>query len=641
MPSSLRRPFLQAVVAALLLWVPAFGAEPARDLDGDPLPSGAVVRIGSLRFRHPSAVECAAFSPDGRYIATGGMGASTVQIMETDTGKVIRRLPGHDHPVSAVSFSPDSRRLATCGGDGKVDVWDVAKGERVFRVGTNLGEETLTYLPDGKTLIADAGCNIRLLNADTGEVGKLLIGHTEHVCHIAVSPDGKRLASCAKDGTVRLWDLASGEEERFFRVVPESERGWGVYVAFSADGRLLACRAFDTLFVFDAATGKERWRERLPERRGASVVFAPDGSVLYPVHDSLCMRDGATGKQKRRFDIPEGTRGLILSPDGRTAALTFYGDDGVVLRFDLVKGRLLPAPDGHAHGVRGLAFSPDGRSLVTISREGVFRLWDPATGRLRQTFDGYARIVAFAPDGRALATAAPFEGVSLWDVASGERVHHITVDDSLCEPSGIAFTPQPRYRVACGVGARLVLWDAATGERYHHSFEARRSPILSFNPPLHFALAPDGKTVALVPELGTDAQVVLWDIPTGKVVRETGVIGSPRAFSPDGRLLAIDVTGHVSVLDPVTGREVVRLGDESNCATGVAFSPDGRMIATGQGDGTVRLWETATGKQRRCFTGHRNSVSCVAFSPDGKRLASGSDDLTVLLWDVYDPAPAR
>jgi WD40 repeat protein len=638
MNSSFRRPFPAALVAVLLS-VPAFAAEPARDLDDDPLPSGAVVRIGSLRFRHPSVLQCAAFSPDGRYIATGTVGNSSVQIMETDTGKVIRRLPGHDHPVSAVSFSPDGRRLATCGGDGELDVWDVAKGVRVFRVGKNLGEETLIYLTDGKTLIADQRCNIRLLNADTGELGKLLLGHTERVCHVAVSADGKRLASCAKDGTVRLWDLASGEEERFFRVVQESEKGWGVYVAFSLDGTLLACRTFDTLFVFDVATGKERWRERMPERAGESVVFARDGSVLYTVRDSLRIVDGATGKQIRRFDMAEEIRRLILSPDGRTAALISY--DGVARRFDLVRGELLPLPDGHAGGVRGLAFSPDGRSLVTTSREGVFRLWDPASGRLRQTFDGFATIVAFAPDGRTLATAAQFYGVGLWDVASGERLHHIPVDDSLCADSGIAFTPQPPYRVACDVGTRLVLWDGATGKRYNHSFEARCSPLLAYMPPLHFAIAPDGKTVALVPELGVDSQVVLWDIPTGKVVRETGVIGSPQAFSPDGRLLAINVTGHVSVLDPAAGREVVRLGDESNCATGVAFSPDGRMIATGQGDGAVRLWETATGKQRRCFTGHRDSVWRVAFSPDGKRLASGSDDLTVLLWDVYDPPPAR
>jgi WD40 repeat protein len=633
---------MSALVGAILLTFPH--PSPAQDRaagvdrHGDPLPQGAIARIGTLRFRQASAAYSVAFSPDGRFIAVGGSAMpsnSTTTIFEARTGKVVRQLPGHAHVVSALAFARDGSLLVSGGGDATLSVWDLARGQRLWqsglwRKGPWLGRETVAFLPDGKTVAADEDVrHIRLCDGRTGKPGRLLQGHTDRVFHITSSPSGKHLASCAVDGTVRVWEVATGKEVRRFQVADK----YGLSVAFAPDGTRLACGTVTgAVYLWDVATGARRWRFRKGDDVAASVAFSPDGAEVYTIRQELRVLDAATGKERRRFPLPQMMRHLALAPDGAVAAL--IGDDGEVRLFDPVRGRFLARREGHARGVRSVAFSADGRSLATASGESVFRIWDVATGRPERTFAGKADSVAFAPDGGSLVTGSLWEGASLWDAATGKRLRTFRPDGP-GPTAGVRLSGGRPLLVAGTAGERLIFWEAATGKLHPHSFTSQLDPTASFRPVLPYALSPDGSTAAVLPDLAAIEPVLLWDFRKGLELRRTAVRGTPVAFSPDGRLLAIRATDGFVLVDTKTGKEARRIRGPAASVQDIAFSPDGHMLATAGNDGMVRLWETVSGQQRRVFKGHGQRVLCVAFSPDGTRLASGSEDLTALVWDVY------
>jgi WD40 repeat protein len=630
------------------------GPAPAVDRHGDPLPRGAVARIGTTRFRQWDSGYTVAFSPDGRYVALGCSAgtypAQSLAVFEARTGKVVHRLPGHAHVVRAVAFSPDGNLLAAGGGDGKLAVWDVAKGRRLCEAGPDLASGIIVFLAGSRTLATDeAGKNIRLLDARTGKPGRLLTGHTDSIFSIAASPDGKRLVSCAMDGTVRLWDVVSGKEVQQLRVAEK----YGLSVAFSPDGKRVACGTYmGDVYLWDLSTGKERWRFRKGTDAAASVAFSPDGSEVYTVRRELRALDAETGKERRRFKLPQETYRLALSPDGKVAALVSSGCE--VRLFDPVRGGFVRGVEGHAHAVTSVAFSPDGRSLATASHEPQFRVWEAATGRLRQTFAGAASSVAFAPDGRTLMAGRPWHSPSLWDAGTGKLLRKLSPKERGAGGGRVAFVPGQPTLAASDEGGRLTFWDPATGKLHPHVYVTQPNLVRStIDYTMAYALSPDGKTAAVLPDLSELEPILLWDLRTGKDVLRTRVHGAPCAFSPDGGLLAAlpgrrgtPAAGGVVLADTRTGREVRRLKVPAGSVSEVVFSPDGHMVATAGQDGTVRLWETASGQERHVFRGHEQRVLCLAFSPDGSRLASGSGDLTALVWDVYGtaakgPHPAR
>jgi WD40 repeat protein len=303
---------------------------------------------------------------------------------------------------------------------------------------------------------------------------------------------------------------------------------------------------------------------------------------------------------------------LAFSPDGTTLAAGSL--ERTVRLWDIPAGRERAVLRDESGAIMGLAFAPDGRTLAwaTTDPAGAIALWDLKAERLQRTFLGHGprvQVIAYSPDGRTLASGGSDGTVQLWDVVEGKA--RATLKGHKGSILAVVFAPDGRT-LASSTGSTdrsIILWDIAEG-RPRLTLERQKSPVMSL------AFAPDGKTLA---SAGSQRFVVE---------------GNRRTFGP-GEILLWDVAG---------GGMKSSLKGHEGLIDSIAFSPDGKTLASGGYDtpaGGVILWDVATGKERARMTvrprGGRapaNRVGAVAFSPDGRWLASGASDGGVVLWDV-------
>ncbi|MFQ5843979.1 MAG: hypothetical protein ACE5JG_03230, partial [Planctomycetota bacterium] len=418
------------------------------------------------------------------------------------------------------------------------------------------------------------------------------VGHSRLVRSGVFSSDGRWVLTGSGDGTARLWDAATGQEVRRFVGHGRGASSKNVEsVAFSPDGRWVLTGSWDlTARLWDTATGEELRRFIGHSGKLTSVFFSPDGRALLTGSEDGTARlwDAGTGEELRRFT-------------------------------------------GHSPEVYCASFSPDGRWIVTGSEDGTARLWDTETGGEVRRFVGHSRAVysaSFSPDGRWVVTAGSYDRTArLWDAGTGEELRRFVGHSDRVWSA--VFSPDGRWVLTGSADKTARLWDTATGQ------EARRFAGHS-RVVWPVAFAPDGRW-ALTGSL--DGTARLWDVQTGQEVRrleghsKKWQLVSGVSFSPDGRrVLTTSDDGTARLWEAATGRELRRLERETGGGMGASFSPDGRMVLIGGRIPTLR--DAATGQVLRRFAGHSAKVYSVTFSPDGRRVLTGSHDGTVRLWDA-------
>jgi WD40 repeat protein len=476
------------------------------------------------------------------------------------------------------------------------------------------------------------GCLYRLCKRQ-----RLSYPHVFGVDGVALSPDGKTLASASADGVLRLWDLPTDRERASARRDGASFTG----LAFSPDGAALASGGLDGV---------------------------------------VRLWDPAVGQERASFAAPSPVLALAYSPDGK--ALALGGKDGAVRLCDPATGKERAALKGHAADVYSVAFSPDGAALASAGgpaaagqvRPGVVKLWDVATATEKAVLTGHpAEVygVAFSPDGKTLASggAGPWNQpgvVKVWDPATGKELRSLVGPRR--EVWALAFTPDGT-RLAAGGGGTEVNGREIRGEvKFYEVLSGQERLTLKRHTGgvQSLCFSADGRLLAAgsggVEKLNAPlpGEVTLWDVPpdrrggdpAGPVPAQesatlpghTATVRSV-AFSADGKTLLSGPGGYgdagdVRLWDPAARRELQQLRIPPGARTAAALAADGRTVALGNGDGTVLLWDAAAGQERATLKGHPAAVTCLAFSPDGRLLASGAKGLVghdvVILWDAGD-----
>jgi eukaryotic-like serine/threonine-protein kinase len=587
--------------------------------DGKILASGSV--DGTLKLWDPATgqelativcnqsqygVRGVAFSPDGKTLATSNSDNNTVKLWDLTTKQQCGVLKGHTGETITVAFSPDGKMLATGSGsgDGSVKIWSwdgTTAQERVtIQPGSGSWGLPVRFSPDSKTLAIGAN-TVDLYDVTTGNKRASLPGYGGSIGSLAFSPDGKTLAAGRSDRTVRVWDLASGQERNQLpHLSPVNS------VGFSSDGTLLVSGCDDgivKLWELGSALQPDTLKHVGAVK---SVAFSGDGQTLISGGDQPTkLWDVATGKEKGT--LPGPIWSAPISQDGRTR-----------------EASTVP-------GMWSGAISQDGSTLSAPSPDKTITVWDLRTGKAKArfqeekaasgalSFDG-ATLVTFRPySGRAVSTSAS-KSVELWNTATGQLRTTFRVQD--LSVVSVAFSPDGKILATGGQICEISLWDAATGKQ-KLTFDQGES---GFSAVLSLRFSPDGKTLATGSSHGT---VRLRDVATGQLLaslkgHSQGVVCI--AFSPDGKTVATACDG-VNFWDSATGQE--RLTLKTGAVTCVAFAPDGKTLATASGDGTVNLWRAATDQ---AATALQNEVD-----PDDPESPVAVNALGDRLWKVGEP----
>jgi WD40 repeat protein len=633
---------------------------------------------------HTAAVTAVVFSPDGKRLATAGEHPDMApRLWNAETGKEIRTFPGHAVNVNSLAFRPDSRRLASAGNDGVVLIWDVETGKAIGMLAPERRRmiKSVAYSPDGKRL-ATGGLDqsVRIWDAATDRELLTLNGHASGVTSLAFRPDGLRLASGSEDGVVKIWDPANGSES--IRVPAEpAVRYTGL--AFSPDGKWVASatQAYSAAEQAPGATTHERlvrlWQAADgapgPVLRGhdeeiVDIAFDRIGTRLAAAgaHGTITLWEVTSGRMLMELRVTsasdvESTSGGRLSFGPSAGNLSFADPSGAVTVWETTGGRevfrfralVTSKLDPSRQLPLALAFSPDGRRLAAGELDAI-RLWDVATGKTVSTFHGGLASVfaiAFSPDGRQLAAALLKEGgvasaneIKIWDLATGRDL--VTFSGGVGGTFALALTPDGKRLASTGYYHRdVILWDAPSGRELLTLRIDDRNNLGGPGGDSRLAFSPDGTRLALAGLNGLS----IWEAPpaTEALTLHTQVAVWGLAYSPDGRYLATaDNHDAVSLRDSTTGRILLTLPEvDASLDTAlidVRFSPDGQRLAAAiatKSSGTVTVWNSSSGRVEGRLDGHSAHVINVAFSPDGRRLATASHDKTVKVWDAITLKP--
>ncbi|MFE7837041.1 hypothetical protein ACFU53_13635 [Streptomyces sp. NPDC057474] len=541
--------------------------------------------------------------------------------------------PAHGGKSCGAAFSPDGRHLATSGADGTVRVWtlpphDGAPADPLTSRGHQGEAWSPVFSPDGRW-VASGGVDgtVRIWRWQDHGPTVVLRGHTAPVWGVAFSPDGRRIASASDDGTVRVWNTTGRGP-----VAVLAQPGRALGVAFGPDGRRLVVGVSDgTVRIQNADGNGKAVVLRGDENTVEDVAFSPDGRRVASASTDGTVRvrpaDG-TGEPVVLRGHDGTAEGVTFSPDGRRVAST--GNDGTVRVWNADSGTGPLALRGHRGTVWTAAFSPDGTRMASSGDDGTVRLWD-VTGTGNPVVLGGSRYpvwsVAFSPEADRLVTGGSDGTVRVWPTGGGSPL--FTGRGHAGDVSGVAFAPDGRRVASAGTDGTVRLWDV-TGRVRPVVFRGHRGSVWGV------AFAPDGRRVA---SAGTDGTVRLWDVTgTGNPVVLHPRQGAVRslAFSPDGRhLVSTGTDGTARLWDTASPSKPLVLRGHLELVWSSAFSRDSRQLATAGNDGTVRIWDV-TGRARDeplVLHGHQGLVWSVASGPRPGQWTTSGNDGTLRIWD--------
>lgn len=559
-----------------------------------------------------SVITATAFSVDGKTMFYGDKYNNLI-CSDIGTNQRVRAFTGHTAEIKSIIVSPNSKVVATGSYGDSFRLWDISSGRALRTLGGFNGNVT-SFSPDGRTLLCDGG-DASLWDVATGSL-KGIIARLNGT--IACSPDGRNLLCGTRSGNLKIFDIATGNLVRTLVGNTNSVTS----VAYSPNGRTIAVGSAGRIIkIWDVATGNVQLTISSGLGSQRYVAFSPDGKALLSSDwKSINLLDVATGKLLRNFSGHANNVSCIaFSPNGKTVLSSSY--DRTIKLWDASNGQLLHSFTGNSGEENSLTYSPDGSTFASGNHDRTIKLWAVATGQPISTFVGHAsrvKSVNFSRDGKFLVSGSSDGAIKIWDVERAVVVRNFTANN--LDIKSVAFSPDGNG-VFSSTGTSIKFWDI-TG-KLRHSL-----PV----PAQCLVFSPDSRTILSNSYDLFDRTFHVWDAATGRLLRTFGEngLGSTFTFCPDGQILLSDGYGGIQVKNASDGQLLRQFQERADRIESFAFSADDKTLMTGHWDGSIKLWEMASGRCLATLYNHGRNWAIV--DTEGRYDASGSGEFAGMHW---------
>ena len=577
--------------------------------------------------------------------------SDAARVWDLNTGRELRTLHSEASPSATgfngtdggVAVSPDGTQLALFSDDSDalVKLIDIASGResRSFKLGDDRIESLqLAFTSDGRVIAAGVvERRFKLWDLSSKKVQELAQTAKDY-SHIKFSRDG-RLLALSENYNIRIWDTTTVRELPALKAPNTGASPQGeAFVAFSEDGKRLASGGFDTdTILWEVETGKQLATLSGRTNMAHDVAFNADGTQLYS--GDRTRWDLRTGRGLR-LAAKSSDKGMygVTSPDGRTIAM-IRPSAGAVSLAEVPTGKPLQtlAPPANTGMGQRARFSADSTMLAVIympdysqpqtvtptsyTQNNQLKIWDVKTGReLRTLTMGDAPTdLDFSVDGRTIATIGSMGQISLWDVQSGNKLRDLAASPaaSLGNLANIKPGQMPNMNDISAMMTSMVgtMSSGTMGQKA-------------------LAFSADGRTLAtggFESKANIDFAAMMSGAMSGQRPKKGAKQPDPADLMKDFK---VETTGQVQLWDVASGRAIATLKGHGRGVTKVAFSRDGKWLASGSSDNTIKIWDVANQRELRTLVGHTAGVESMDFTPDGRLLASASDDGSTFLWDT-------